>query len=354
MTELREKRLNKKVCNPGYNLDEKRIERKPPFEPIKDLQLGDLLQISILLAVTSVIFSFRLNEDIVLSTTKLPRAISLFCLDEVRTIARLYEFTDKVSSQFDSKGVVVQEEEIDYHFNSEQHIEKYDHNKDECIVPKILERRFLPAYLTNVAWEGFNYVGHEIKIRESTDLFGATVWPSALVLCYFLEKQGKQLGLEDKRIIEIGSGTGLVSIVASLLGAQVIATDLEDLIGNLQYNVVRNTKLKCKYAPQVKELTWGSNLEEKFPRCSSHFGYILATDVVYNHPYLDELLETFDHLSQEETIILWAMKFRKENTLLQNTFFHEFQKMFDMEVIYDLPSLSIKLYSARRIFTLIK
>ncbi|XP_018432105.1 PREDICTED: protein-lysine methyltransferase METTL21E-like [Nanorana parkeri] len=229
--------------------------------------------------------------------------------------------------------------------------EKDDHTKDELIVPKILERRFVPAYLKSVAWEGFNYVGHEIKIVESTDLFGATVWPSALVLCYFLEKHGKQLGLEDKCIIEIGSGTGLVSIVATLLGAQVIATDLEDLIGNLQYNVVRNTKLKCKHAPQVKELTWGSNLEEKFPKSSSNFDYILAADVVYNHPSLDELLETFDHLCQEKTIILWAMKFRKENTLLQNTFFLNFQKMFDMEVIYDLPSLSIKLYKARRICT---
>ncbi|XP_073470555.1 protein-lysine methyltransferase METTL21E-like isoform X1 [Aquarana catesbeiana] len=228
------------------------------------------------------------------------------------------------------------------------------HSKDEWMVSKILERRFFPAYLTSVAWEGFNFVGHEIKIVESTDLFGATVWPSALVLCYFLEKHAKQLGLEDKRIIEIGSGTGLVSVVASLLGAQVIATDLEDLIGNLQYNVVRNTKLKCKHVPQVKELTWGSNLEEKFPKSSSHFEYILAADVVYNHPYLNELLKTFDHLCQEKTIILWAMRFRKENTLIQNTFFHNFQKEFDMEVIYDLPSLGIKLYKARRRCTFTK
>lgn len=129
-------------------------------------------------------------------------------------------------------------------------------------------------------------------------------------------------------------------------GAQVVATDLEELIGNLQYNVVRNTKLKSKYVPQIKELTWGCKLEETFPKSSSHFEYILAADVVYNHPFLDELLETFHHLCQQETIILWAMKFRKENTLLQNTFFHNFQKAFDMEVIYDLPSLSIKLYKA--------
>ncbi|XP_044142798.1 protein-lysine methyltransferase METTL21E-like isoform X3 [Bufo gargarizans] len=209
------------------------------------------------------------------------------------------------------------------------------HENDEIIVPQIMERRYVPASLKSVAWEGFNFVGHEIKIVESTDLYGAFVWPSALVLCYFLEKHGKQLCIEDKNIIEIGSGTGLVAIVACLLeiethqtrqhfsslqqsnfGAQVVATDLEELIGNLQYNILRNTKMK--------------------------------SDVVYNHPYLEELLETLDHLCSENSTILWVMRFRKENTLQENAFIQKFQKLFDMEVIFDLPSLSIKLYRARR------
>ncbi|XP_063809287.1 protein-lysine methyltransferase METTL21E-like isoform X1 [Pseudophryne corroboree] len=221
-------------------------------------------------------------------------------------------------------------------------------NKNDGMVTDILNRRYVPAYLKSVAWEGFDFAGHDIKIVEATDLYGATVWPSALVLCYFLEKHGKHLCIEDKCIIEIGSGTGLVSIVACLLGAQVIATDLKELIGNLQYNVIRNTKLKCKHVPQVKELTWGSYLEETFPKSSSDFDYILAADVVYNHPYLEELLETFQHLCKEKTTILWAMRFRKENTLIENAFINNFQKSFDLEVVYDLPSLNIKLYRARR------
>ncbi|XP_075706395.1 protein-lysine methyltransferase METTL21E-like [Rhinoderma darwinii] len=226
--------------------------------------------------------------------------------------------------------------------------EQGGHANDEIIVPEILERRYVPACLKSVAWEGFNFAGHDIKIVESTDLYGATVWPSAIVLCYFLEKHGNQLCIEDKSIIEIGSGTGLVAIVACLLGAQVVATDLEQLIGNLHYNLVRNTKMKSKHVPQVKKLIWGSNLEENFPKSSLHFDYILAADVVYNHPFLEELLETFDHLCNENTTILWVMKFRKENTLLENAFIHKFQKHFDMEVIYNLPSLSIKLCKARR------
>ncbi|KAM3933573.1 protein-lysine methyltransferase METTL21E-like isoform 1-T2 [Leptodactylus fuscus] len=222
------------------------------------------------------------------------------------------------------------------------------HENDDIIVEEILNRRYVPVSLKSVAWESFIFAGHEIKIVESTDLYGATVWPSALVLCYFLEKHGNQLCIEDKNIIEIGSGTGLVAIVASLLGARVTATDLEELIGNLQYNVLKNTKMKSKHVPQVKQLIWGSDLEKKFPKNSLDFDYIFAADVVYNHPYLEELLETFDHLCSVNTTILWVMKFRKENMDLENAFIQKFQKLFDMNVTYNLPSLGIKLYTARR------
>lgn len=34
-------------------------------------------------------------------------------------------------------------------------------------------------------------------------------------------------------------------------GAKVTSTDLPELLGNLQYNVMRNTKDRCKYIPLV-------------------------------------------------------------------------------------------------------
>ncbi|XP_053560887.1 protein-lysine methyltransferase METTL21E-like [Bombina bombina] len=230
---------------------------------------------------------------------------------------------------------------------------KMEENQENCsendlIALSILDRRYIPSKLTSVAWEGFYFVGNEIKIVEATDLYGATVWPSALVLCYFLEKHGKQINIEDKHVLEIGAGTGLASIVACLLGAHVMATDLKDLIGNLQYNISRNTKLKCKHEPQVREMTWGFELEKSFPKSSLKIDYILAGDVVYDHPYLEELIATFDHLCQENTIIIWAMKFRKENRIKEKRFIEKFQKLFDMEVVYDFPSLTIQLYRAVR------
>lgn len=128
-------------------------------------------------------------------------------------------------------------------------------------------------------------------------------------------------------------------------GAFVTATDLPELLGNLQYNILQNTKQKCKHQPCVKELSWGIDLEKNFPRSSYHFDYIMAADVVYHHPFLDELLLTFDHLCKNDTVILWAMKFRLEN---ENRFVDRFQTLFDLEMISNFPSLNIALYKAMR------
>ncbi|KAH0624529.1 hypothetical protein JD844_032103 [Phrynosoma platyrhinos] len=176
-------------------------------------------------------------------------------------------------------------------------------------------------------------------------LFSFVFHPQALVMCHFLEKNVKSYNMADKNVIEIGAGTGLVSIVASILGAYVVATDLPELIGNLQYNILKNTKMRCKHEPQVKELFWGVDLEKNFPRSSCQFDYILAADVVYHHPYLEELLLTFDHLCKDNTVIIWAMRFRLEK---ENQFVDKFKKLFDLQVITNFPSLSITLFKAKR------
>lgn len=96
---------------------------------------------------------------------------------------------------------------------------------------------------------------------------------------------------------------------------------------------------------QVTDLTWGQDTDQRFPRATHRFDYILAADVVYAHPFLDELMDTFDYLCQENTQILWAMRFRLDP---ENSFVDRFQQRFILEELYDLPSLNIKLYRAWR------
>lgn len=41
-----------------------------------------------------------------------------------------------------------------------------------------------------------------------------------MVLCHFLETNQDRYSLADKNVIELGAGTGLVTIVSSLLGSK--------------------------------------------------------------------------------------------------------------------------------------
>ncbi|KAK2853896.1 hypothetical protein Q5P01_006557 [Channa striata] len=200
--------------------------------------------------------------------------------------------------------------------------------EDAELAKAIMARRFHPSVIGPETWEGYIFSDLKIRIKESTDFYGAVLWPSAIVLCHFLEANQDKYNLTDKNVIELGAGTGLVTIVSSLLGAKVTSTDLPDVLGNLEYNVTRNTKGHCKYIPLVTELIWGEEVQQRFPRATHCFDYILAADVVY-----------------ENTQIFWAMRFRLDP---ENSFVDRFQQRFHLEELYDLPSLSIKLYRAWR------
>ncbi|XP_064227850.1 uncharacterized protein LOC110569582 isoform X1 [Aotus nancymaae] len=115
------------------------------------------------------------------------------------------------------KTSIYRQPSFHYLMDSEAQEETREDYDDKQVVTEIMARCFIPTVITNISWEIFHFIGHEIRITEAMDCYGAVVWPSALVLCYFLETNAKQYSMVDKNVIEIGAGTGLVSIVASLL-----------------------------------------------------------------------------------------------------------------------------------------
>jgi predicted nicotinamide N-methyase len=64
-----------------------------------------------------------------------------------------------------------------------------------------------------------NYGTLVIKQAEVGDV-GCVVWDAAIVLEKYLETEGflSKHNLKGKRVIELGAGTGLVGLVASVLG----------------------------------------------------------------------------------------------------------------------------------------
>ncbi|XP_059896262.1 protein-lysine methyltransferase METTL21C-like [Gadus macrocephalus] len=202
-----------------------------------------------------------------------------------------------------------------------------------------------PSVYYSLGKESFHFAGHDISIRESMDTYGALIWPGAVALCQFLENNQQQASLVDKAVLEIGAGTGLLSIVASLLGAWVTATDLPDILSNLTFNLTRNTRGRARYTPQVAALTWGQHLDRDFPRNGCRYDYILAADVVYHHECLEELLATIRHFCHpgSTTTLLWANKIRFQSDLW---FIEHLKSSYNTKMICELPQQEVKIYQA--------
>ncbi|NXP50456.1 MT21A methyltransferase, partial [Heliornis fulica] len=196
-----------------------------------------------------------------------------------------------------------------------------------------------------------------IRVRQDWRRLGvaAVVWDAAVVLCAYLDIGG--IDLRDRSVIELGAGTGLLGIVATLLGkgvfvrlfkviynygARVTITDRAAALEFLESNVEANLPSELRPRAVVKELTWGKDLGN-FP--PGAFDFILGADIVYLEETFAELLQTLEHLCSEQTVILLSCRIRYERD-------HKFLKMLRgsfsvYEIHYD-SSKDVHIYKAQK------
>ncbi|XP_048862014.1 protein N-lysine methyltransferase METTL21A [Brienomyrus brachyistius] len=203
------------------------------------------------------------------------------------------------------------------------------------------ERNSMPALskLHDISAE-FHFANRRLCLSQDWNRLGvaAVVWDAAVVLCMYLELG--HIELWGKVAIELGAGTGLVGIVATLLGAKVTITDRAPAIDFLRANVKENIPPDQQGAALVKELTWGKNLE-----LYQEGGYdiILGADIVYLEETFSALLDTLEYLSSDRTLVLLACRIRYER---DQKFLDMLRKRFIVqEVHYDVQR-DIHIYKA--------
>nr|XP_013809620.1 PREDICTED: protein-lysine methyltransferase METTL21C [Apteryx mantelli mantelli] len=226
--------------------------------------------------------------------------------------------------------------------SSERASSTAESNSDSPVTLQILQN-WVPKVSHYFDKEHYTYAGHQIVIQESIEHFGAVVWPGALALSQYLESNQERFNLKDKKVLEIGAGTGLVSIVACILGAYVTATDLPEVLENLSFNISKNTRNMNTHKPEVRKLVWGESLNEDFPISTYRYDFILATDVVYHHTALEPLLATMAYFCQPGTVLLWANKFRFSTDY---EFLEKVCNIFNTTILAEFPESNVKLLKA--------
>jgi methyltransferase-like protein 23 len=135
--------------------------------------------------------------------------------------------------------------------------------------------------------------------------YGVALWPAAIALAH--EVASRAEAFRNRRILELGAGTGLPGIVAASLGGQVVQTDRHELaLSVCKRNGERNAVQTIEY----RLADWiGWNDTERYD-------WILGSDILYGealHPHLRGIFEA--NLAPGGRILL-ADPFRSQSLAL--------------------------------------
>lgn len=111
--------------------------------------------------------------------------------------------------------------------------------------------------------------------------YGVALWPSAIALAH--EIAARQVEFGDKRVLELGSGTGLPGIVAASLGGRVVQSDRDKLaLSVCKRNGAENGTTTIEY----RLADWADWAD------TGRYDWILGSDILYRetlHPKLREI-----------------------------------------------------------------
>ena len=156
----------------------------------------------------------------------------------------------------------------------------------------------------------FPFCGQTIKIEQNTEVAinrhtntNFKLWDGSFLLSCYIESLGEKY-FKGKKCMELGAGCGLVGMVAAILEADVVLTDLPSAIDHTKHCLSLNKDISdhCRVLPYK----WGDEISKDF----ENLDFIFASDVVYNPDLNEKLVLTFKLLCQPGTIVYLSYKKR--------------------------------------------
>ncbi|KAG7310040.1 hypothetical protein JYU34_004572 [Plutella xylostella] len=165
------------------------------------------------------------------------------------------------------------------------------------------------------------------------------VWDASLVLAKYLETMCVDNSgfLSGLKVLELGSGLGLVGLTAATLGAQVTLTDLPESLSLLRLNITENkSKISSMGGYAIAEsLIWGDSSSDIH---KEEFDLILMADCIYYEEAIEPLLETLLQLNKHlgKTPIMYLTQEMRDSEIqkrLWDTFYERLSENFNIEKI---------------------
>ena len=163
--------------------------------------------------------------------------------------------------------------------------------KDETITVNHIDY-LIRSLLDNQQFDDDKMNAAALGISSATwSLFG-TVWPAARILA----DRVQTINLTGKRVLEIGCGIALSSIVLHRKGVNITASDYHPLTKEfLDRNILLNGLKPIKY------LT--GNWEAENPLMGK-FDFIMGSDILYQPAHVDDVSRFIDRHSSEDVKVL--------------------------------------------------
>jgi predicted nicotinamide N-methyase len=164
---------------------------------------------------------------------------------------------------------------------------------------KILDKVFVIEAIRDLD-EAIDLICEAMTPDEQLDPFAedlcpyfGILWSASIALAEFLAELPEIV--RGKKVLELGCGLGLPSLVASYLGAKVLATDYHPDVEEYFRRNCRHSSIQCDY----KRLNWREDsLQEKFD-------VVIGSDVLYESKHAREVaMGLMKFVRPDGTIIL--------------------------------------------------
>jgi predicted nicotinamide N-methyase len=187
----------------------------------------------------------------------------------------------------------------------------------DCLIKKDSEQDSMCfmsyTFIRDTEIDNRDIVLRAIPESEMGNTIGLKSWPASFLLADYLVENSDIL-VKDKRIIELGSGCGLVgSMLCKFFNFQsLIVSDFEESVNeNLQFNINLNS-IQSKNV-KVLSIDWFECLNNPSILSKINVDVVIASDVIYSPDLIDPLLNVLHCLCLQNPSLYIVIANAKRN-----------------------------------------